>query len=177
MTPSSWDNRAMQNASRCYIEYIHKYWWILSISIVLYHLGSHTFELLLKEFLTQRMLKNIPIWSHCLQRTRPFRQTIFYRIVLIRSLKNGPTPAPFLIYFWSFSNKQYNFKTNQCEKISCPSRIQRSDSNPQPFKHESSPKTTSLCPVFSLSKQNKKICHIFVISLILNIMIINYVSY
>ena len=107
------------------------------------------------------MLKNIPIWSHCLQRTRPFRQTIFYRIVLIRSLKNGPTPAPFLIYFWSFSNKQYNFKTNQCEKISCPSSIQRSDSNPQPFKHESSPKTTSLCPVFSLSKQNKKICHIF----------------
>ena len=47
---------------------------------------------------------------------------------------------PLFCLFLVFSNKQYNFSTNQCEK--CPSSIWRWDLNPQPFEHESSPITT-----------------------------------
>ena len=32
--------------------------------------------------------------------------------------KNGPFPASFIIYFWSFSHKHYNFYNNICEKLS-----------------------------------------------------------
>ena len=49
--------------------------------------------------------------------------------------KNGPIPASFCL-FSVFSNKQYNFTTNQCEK--CPTSIRCRDLNPQPFEHESS---------------------------------------
>ena len=57
-------------------------------------------------------------------------------------LKNGPIPASFLVYFRSFSNKQYNFY-NQCENMSkCPSSIWHRDSNPRPYELESSPITT-----------------------------------
>ena len=31
-------------------------------------------------------------------------------------LKKGPTPASFLFLFSVFSNKQYNYHTNQCKK-------------------------------------------------------------
>ena len=52
---------------------------------------------------------------------------------------NGPTPASFCL-FSIFSNKQYNFTTNICEK--CPCSIRCRDSNPQPSEHESLPITT-----------------------------------
>ena len=56
---------------------------------------------------------------------------------------NGPIPASFCL-FSVFSNKQYNFTTNPCEKMPCPSRKRHRDSNPRPLKHESSPITTRL---------------------------------
>ena len=63
-------------------------------------------------------------------------------------LKKWSEPALFFVYFQSFSNKQYFFATNQCEKRSkCPSSKQHRDSNPQPYVHESSPITTR--PVLS----------------------------
>ena len=43
-----------------------------------------------------------------------------------------------------FSNNQYNFTTNQCEK--CPSRKWHWDSNPGPLERDSSPMTTSAHP-------------------------------
>ena len=55
--------------------------------------------------------------------------------------KNGPTPASFSI-FSVFSNKQYNFYNNSMWKMSCPSSIQRRDSNPRPLEHKMSPITT-----------------------------------
>ena len=47
---------------------------------------------------------------------------------------------PGLFLFSVFSNKQYNFTTNICEK--CPSSIRCRDSNPRPSEHESLPITT-----------------------------------
>ena len=44
-------------------------------------------------------------------------------------LKQGH-PRPLFRLFSVFSSKQYNFTTNQCEKVSCPSGIQSCDSNP-----------------------------------------------
>ena len=57
-------------------------------------------------------------------------------------LKNGPTPASFIIYFWSFQTNIITtiFTTNICEK--CPSSIWCQDSNPQHSEHESPPITT-----------------------------------
>ena len=53
------------------------------------------------------------------------------------SVKNGPTPVSFCLLS-VFSNKQYNFTTNQCEKMSkFTSSIRRRDSNPQPLERES----------------------------------------
>ena len=43
-------------------------------------------------------------------------------------LKNGPSPASFLVVFLSFLSKYYNFTTNDCEKL--PSSLQYWDSNP-----------------------------------------------
>ena len=63
--------------------------------------------------------------------------------VLLHLFKKGPTPASFCL-FSVFSNKQYNFTTNPCEKMPCPSRKRHRDSNPRPLKHESSPITTRL---------------------------------
>ena len=53
-------------------------------------------------------------------------------------------PRPFFVYFWSFQTNYTLFTANQCEKMSkCPSSVwQCMDSNPQPYKHESSPITT-----------------------------------
>ena len=52
-------------------------------------------------------------------------------------------PGLFFVYFWSFQANNTMFTTNQCEKLSkCPSSIQCQDSNPQPYKYESSPITT-----------------------------------
>ena len=62
-------------------------------------------------------------------------------------------PRPLFVYFLVFSNKQYNFCTKSMWKLSkCLSSIWRWDSNPQPFKHESSPITTrpGLLPPSSL---------------------------
>ena len=62
---------------------------------------------------------------------------------------NGPTPAFFRL-FSVFSNKQYNFTTNQFEK--CQSSIWCWDSNTWPFEHEPSPITTrpGLPPIVKL---------------------------
>ena len=55
-------------------------------------------------------------------------------------LKNGPTPASFLLIF-VFSNKHYKFYNKyECEK--CPSSIRHRDSNSQPSDYESPPLTT-----------------------------------
>ena len=54
---------------------------------------------------------------------------------------NGPT-RPFFVYFWSFQTNSTIFTTNQCEKMSWPSSIQRWDLNPWPLEHELSPTTT-----------------------------------
>ena len=60
---------------------------------------------------------------------------------MIIIFKNGPTPASFSFIFGLFQQKNTFFTTNQCEKMSkCSSKIRRLDSNPRPFKHESSPK-------------------------------------
>ena len=56
-------------------------------------------------------------------------------------LKNGPTPASFIVYFRSFqTNIITNFTTNKCEK--CPPSTRCWDSNPRPLEHESTPITT-----------------------------------
>ena len=63
----------------------------------------------------------------------------FYGILFL----NGPTPASFSFLFLVFSNEQFNFSANQCEKMSkCPSSKWRQDSNPRPFEHDLSPITT-----------------------------------
>ena len=49
-------------------------------------------------------------------------------------------PRPLFCLFSVFSNKQYNFTTNICEK--CPSSIRCRDSNPRPLERESLPFTT-----------------------------------
>ena len=52
-------------------------------------------------------------------------------------------PRPLFSVFSVFSNKhQYNFTTNQCEKMSCPTSRWCRDSNPGPSEHEPPPKTT-----------------------------------
>ena len=51
-------------------------------------------------------------------------------------------PRPLFHLFSVFSNKLYNFATNQCEKMSWPSSIRLQDSNPWPLEHESPPITT-----------------------------------
>ena len=54
--------------------------------------------------------------------------------------KKWDNPASFL-FILVFSNKQYNF-LQQINVKKCPSSIQCRDSNPWPFEHELSPKTT-----------------------------------
>ena len=56
-------------------------------------------------------------------------------------LKNGPTPASVIIYFWSF---QTNIITifQQIYVKKCPSSIWCRDSNPQPLEYKSPPITT-----------------------------------
>ena len=56
---------------------------------------------------------------------------------------NGPTPASFIVYFWSFQTNIITiFTTNICEKYLSSIRCQ--DSNPQPPHHESPFITTRL---------------------------------
>ena len=52
-----------------------------------------------------------------------------------------------LIYFQSFSNKQYNFYNKSMWKYVISFSIQRWDLNPRPLKHESSPQTTRPGPL------------------------------
>ena len=54
--------------------------------------------------------------------------------------KKWAIPGLFFVYFWSYSNKQYNFYNNS--KWKNPSSIQRRDLNPRPLEHESPPITT-----------------------------------
>ena len=78
------------------------------------------------------------------------QEVVFY-------VKNGPTPASFRL-FSVFSNKhQYNFYNKLNWKNVNPSSIRHRDSNPRPFKHESSPITTRP----GLPPQNKKFTFIF----------------
>ena len=49
-------------------------------------------------------------------------------------------PRPLFRLFSVFSNKQYIFSANQCEK--CPSSLQCQDLNLQPLEHESTPVTS-----------------------------------
>ena len=65
-----------------------------------------------------------------------------YFLIKIILLKKWANPGLFW-FFRSFQTNNANFTTNQCEKMSkCPSSIQCWDSNPRPYKHESSPVTT-----------------------------------
>ena len=65
-------------------------------------------------------------------------------------------PGLFFVYFRSFQANITIFTTNKCEKMAkWPSSIRRRDSNPRPFKHESSPITTRpglppMVPIFYL---------------------------
>ena len=71
---------------------------------------------------------------------------------LIQSRKTGgatksffkwPTLASFSFIFGLFKQTSITiFTTNQCEKMSCTSRIRCQASNPQPLEHESLPITT-----------------------------------
>ena len=55
--------------------------------------------------------------------------------------QNGPNPASFIIYFWSFQTNIITiFKQIYVKK--CPSNIQCRDLDPQPSELESPPKTT-----------------------------------
>ena len=58
------------------------------------------------------------------------------------SSKKWAKPGLFFVYFWSFSNKQYNFYNKSMWKMSCPSSIRRWDSNQRPLERESHPITT-----------------------------------
>ena len=51
-------------------------------------------------------------------------------------------PRPLFRLFSVFSNKQYNFFTNQWEKMSCPFSILCQDLNPRPLERESPPIAT-----------------------------------
>ena len=57
--------------------------------------------------------------------------------------QNGPTPASSSFIFGLFKQTTYNVYNKSMWKMSkSPSSIRRRDSNPQPFKHESSSTTT-----------------------------------
>ena len=57
-------------------------------------------------------------------------------------LKNGPTPASFIVYFQSFRTSIITvFTTNICDN--CPSTISCQNSNPRPLERESLPINTS----------------------------------
>ena len=60
-------------------------------------------------------------------------------VIIFFFLKMGQ-PRPLFGLFSVFSNKQYNFTTNICEK--CPSSIRCRDSNPRPLERESLSITT-----------------------------------
>ena len=59
---------------------------------------------------------------------------IEYFFQLLQSFLNGPTPASFIVYFWSFQTNITIFTTNICEK--CPSSMWCWYSNPHPSEHE-----------------------------------------
>ena len=57
------------------------------------------------------------------------------------TILNGPTPASFIIYFWSFLTNMITIFTSKiCEK--CPFSIRCRDLNPCPLEHESPSITT-----------------------------------
>ena len=66
-------------------------------------------------------------------------------------------PRSLFVYFRPFQTNNTIFKTNQCEKMSCPSSIWRWDSNPQPWECESPPITTrpGLPPAYQWSCMTK----------------------
>ena len=65
---------------------------------------------------------------------------VFYIYSLLILFKMGH-PGLFFIYFWSFQT-YINTILQLINVKKCPSSIQRWDSNPRPYKHESSPITT-----------------------------------
>ena len=76
-----------------------------------------------------------------------FYRTFFHRCEAMKNVhlhffKKWANPGLFLVYFRSFSNKQYNFYNKQMWKMLSPSSIQHRDSNPWHLEHESSPITT-----------------------------------
>ena len=48
-----------------------------------------------------------------------------------KPIKNGPSPASFIVYFWSFQTNITIFTTIYVKK--CPSSIRYRDSNPRPL--------------------------------------------
>ena len=54
---------------------------------------------------------------------------------------NGPTPASFIVYFWSFQANIISI-LQQLNVEKCPSSIRCPDSNPQPSEYECPPITT-----------------------------------
>ena len=79
---------------------------------------SNIWATFVRKFVTKTFQK-VPIWSH------------FFKWAI---------PGFFLFLFLFFSNKNYNFTTNICDKR--PSSIQCWDLNPRPSEHESPPLTT-----------------------------------
>ena len=84
---------------------------------------------------------------------------LFHKSSLISLFSKWANPSLFCL-FLVFSYKHYNFPTNQCNKMSCPSSKWHKDSNPRPLKHESSPITTipglPLLPYFMVSLVSAK---------------------
>ena len=80
-------------------------------------------------YFTQRGVLDVWSWLQYL--------TLFHLLKII--FFKWANPGLFFIYFRSFQTIQYNFY-NKSKK--CSFSIQRWDSNPWPFKHESSPITT-----------------------------------
>ena len=64
--------------------------------------------------------------------------------------KKWANPDLFLVYFLFFQTNNTTFTTNQCEKMSCPSSIQRQDSNSRPSERESPPITTRPGPMHNV---------------------------
>ena len=84
---------------------------------------------------------------------KAWKRNLYYKtfflnfpIILLISIffKKWANHGLFFVYFQSFQTNNTIFITNQCQKLSkCPSSIRFWDLNPQPFKHESSPITTT----------------------------------
>ena len=88
---------------------------------------------------------------------------------------NGPTPASFIVYFWSFQANIISI-LQQLNVEKCPSSIRCRDSNPQPSEYESPPTTTGpwLPP-----RQSKEVVNVLLCRYMIQIVVLpfKYISH